>query len=71
VSVEAKVQGRERIRISASDASDRSIENGMIVRVFNDRGACLAAAWIDEGLEVGVVELPTGAWYFPADSSVG
>jgi biotin/methionine sulfoxide reductase len=71
VSVEAKVQGRERIRISPRDASDRAIEDGMIVRVFNDRGACLAAAWIDEGLEAGVVQLPTGAWYFPADSNTG
>jgi biotin/methionine sulfoxide reductase len=71
VSVEAKVQGRERIRISPKDASDRSIVDGMILRVFNDRGACLAAAWIDEGLEAGVVQLPTGAWFFPADSSAG
>ncbi|ABL79385.1 MULTISPECIES: molybdopterin guanine dinucleotide-containing S/N-oxide reductase [unclassified Nocardioides] len=71
VSVDAKVEGRERIRLSIQDAAERSIENGMIVRVFNDRGACLAAAWVDEGLEAGVVQLPTGAWYFPSVSDTG
>ncbi len=41
--------------------------NGNIVRLFNDRGACLAAAVLYEGIRPGVIELPTGAWYDPAD----
>ena len=41
--------------------------NGNIVRLFNDRGACLAAAVLYEGIRPGVIELPTGAWNDPAD----
>ena len=35
------------------------------MRVFNDRGACLAGVRVDDGLRRGVVHLPTGAWYDP------
>ena len=35
------------------------------MRVFNDRGACLAGVRFDEGVRPGVVVLPTGAWYDP------
>ncbi len=38
-----------------------------MVRVFNDRGACLAGVVIDEGLRPRVVQLSTGAWYDPLD----
>ena len=45
----------------------RGIGNGDIVRLFNDRGACLAAAVLYAGIRRGVIELPTGAWYDPED----
>jgi biotin/methionine sulfoxide reductase len=35
------------------------------VRVFNDRGACLAGVRLHEGVREGVFVLPTGAWYDP------
>jgi len=35
------------------------------VRVFNDRGACLAGARLNAGLMRGVVQMATGAWYDP------
>jgi len=38
-----------------------------VVRVFNDRGACLAGVVIDDGVLPRVVQLATGAWYDPAD----
>jgi biotin/methionine sulfoxide reductase len=38
------------------------------VRVFNDRGACLAAARLSDRIRRGVVRLSTGAWFDPADS---
>ena len=45
----AKVQGREPIRMHPSDAAARGIADGDVVRVFNDRGACLAGAVLDDG----------------------
>ena len=44
VSVANKVQGREPILIHPATAAARGIEDGTVVRVYNDRGACLAGA---------------------------
>jgi biotin/methionine sulfoxide reductase len=64
---EAKISGREAIRIHPQDADFRNIADGDIVRVFNDRGATLAAAVVTDRVRAGVVVLPTGAWYDPED----
>ena len=63
VSRAAKVAGREAITISPADAAGRGIAAGDVVRVWNDRGACLAGAKISDAVRPGVVILPTGAWY--------
>ena len=63
----AKRRGREVVRIHPADAAARGIADGDIVRLFNARGACLAAARVTDGIRQGVVQLPTGAWYDPAD----
>ena len=47
------------------DAAARGIADGDVVRVFNDRGACLAGAVLDDGLRRSVVQLSTGAWWDP------
>jgi biotin/methionine sulfoxide reductase len=60
-----KVAGRESIRLSPADAARRGIKPGQVVRVFNDRGACLAGATVDEGVREGVAVMATGAWYTP------
>lgn len=39
-----------------------------MVRVFNDRGACLAGALLTDGLPPGMVKLSTGAWHDPVDA---
>ena len=62
-----KQRGREVARLHPSDAAARGIADGDIIRLFNDRGACLAAAALTEDVCPGVVHLPTGAWYDPAD----
>ncbi len=67
----AKVQGREVVRLNPNDAKARGIGDGDIVRLFNDRGACLAAAELCNGIRRDVVELPTGAWYDPANVEDG
>jgi len=61
-----KVRGREPLLVSAADAKARGIADGDIVRVWNARGSCLAAARVSEGIRQGVVKLSTGAWFDPA-----
>ncbi|WP_431280685.1 molybdopterin-dependent oxidoreductase [Humitalea sp. 24SJ18S-53] len=61
----AKVAGREAIWMYPADAAARGIEAGVVVRVFNDRGACLAGVVLTDSLAPGCVQLPTGAWYDP------
>ena len=65
VSVAAKVAGREPVLMHPDDAAARGIADGDVVRLFNDRGACLAGARVTRGVRAGVVVLPTGAWYDP------
>jgi biotin/methionine sulfoxide reductase len=49
------------------DAAARGLTNGDIIRLFNERGACLAALRLTTDIRPGVVQLPTGAWYDPDD----
>ena len=63
----AKVSGREPVRINPHDAAARNIRDGDIVRLYNDRGACLAGAVLSDALRPGVIQLSTGAWYDPDD----
>lgn len=72
VSRRTKVAGRERLTINTQDAAARGIASGDVVRVFNGRGACLAGAYVTDAVMPGVVILPTGAWYDPAEpGSIG
>ena len=64
-----KVAGREPVWINPQDAAARGIANGDLVRLFNDRGACLAGAYVTDELRPGVVQLSTGAWYDPLDAA--
>ncbi len=66
-SLAAKINGREPVRIHPQDAAARGIANGDIVRLYNERGACLAGAVLSNALRPGVVQLSTGAWYDPED----
>jgi biotin/methionine sulfoxide reductase len=54
------------VTLHPDDAAARNIEDGDVVRLFNDRGECLAGAVLSDGVSPGVVQLPTGAWYDPA-----
>jgi len=62
-----KVAGREPVMIHPDDAASRGIASGDVVRIFNDRGACLAGAVLTWDLRQGVVKLSTGAWWDPTD----
>jgi len=67
VSQASKVNGRECVHIHPYDALDAGIEEGDAVRLFNDRGQCLASALLDARVMRGVLILPTGAWYEPSN----
>ncbi|MGE0503614.1 MAG: molybdopterin-dependent oxidoreductase [Rhizobiaceae bacterium] len=62
-----KVDGREPVFIHPHDAAERNLADGDTVRVFNDRGACLAGVRLTEDVRPGVVVIPTGAWYEPQE----
>jgi biotin/methionine sulfoxide reductase len=66
-----KRQGREVCTLHPSAAAARGIREGDIVRLFNDRGACLAAAALSDAMRPDVVQLPTGAWYDPVEGADG
>jgi len=71
VSRAAKIKGREAMWINPADAAARGIADGEVVRVYNDRGACLAGAVVTDQVRPGVIQLATGAWYDPVYDSVG
>jgi biotin/methionine sulfoxide reductase len=67
VSRAAKVAGREPLWLHSRDAAARGIRDGDVVRVFNERGACLAGALLTDSIRPDVVLIQTGAWYDPLD----
>lgn len=62
-----KIKGRQPVTLHPEDAAARGIAAGDLVRVFNDRGACLAAARLSDRIRRGVIRLSTGAWFDPED----
>jgi biotin/methionine sulfoxide reductase len=67
VSRSAKVAQREPVWLHPDDAAARGIVSGDVVRLYNDRGACLAGAVVTDAIRPGVVQLATGAWFDPLD----
>ena len=61
-----KIADRAPVRLHPDDAAARGITDGDVVRLFNDRGSCLAGAVLDDGVRPGVVQLSTGAWFDPS-----
>lgn len=64
-SLDAKVAGREPVMINDDDANQRGIKTGDTVRIYNERGACLAGAVVSDLVMPRVIQLSTGAWYDP------
>ncbi|MDP1838887.1 MAG: molybdopterin-dependent oxidoreductase [Reyranella sp.] len=62
-----KIKGRQPVTLHPEDAAARGVAAGDLVRVFNDRGACLAAARLSDRIRRGVIRLSTGAWFDPED----
>lgn len=64
---ESKVAGREPMVMHPQDAAARGLLAGDVVRVFNERGSCLAGLIVSDDIRPGVVQLATGAWYDPVE----
>jgi len=64
-SQESKVHGREPVRMCSLDAAARGLADGDVVRIYNDRGSCLAGLVVSDALREGVIQLSAGAWYDP------
>ena len=58
-----KVQGKEVILVHPDAAASRQIDDGDCVRVFNDRGSCLASVRLEKDMLAEIVVLPTGSWF--------
>ena len=67
VSRGSKVANREPVWLHPDDATDRGIAHGDVVRIYNERGACLAGAVVTDAIRPGVIQLATGAWFDPLD----
>lgn len=57
-----KVKGREVCRIHPKTAAKFALVQDDIAELFNARGACLSAVYLDEAMREDCVVLPTGAW---------
>jgi biotin/methionine sulfoxide reductase len=62
-----KLKGREPARMNPKDAQARGMKDGDLIRIFNDRGACLAGLVLSDDIRPGIIQLSTGAWYNPLE----
>ncbi len=65
VSQSGRIKGREPCLMHSADAAARGLAKGQVVRIFNDRGACIAGLQIGDDVMPGVIQIATGAWYDP------
>ena len=60
----------QRVFINPIDAAARGIGNGGLVRVFNDRGEMRILCRVTARIMPGVIAIPQGAWWTPAEQGV-
>ncbi len=58
------------VKINALDAKARGIENGDMVRVYNDRGVIEIKARVTPRIRPGVIDVPQGHWHKPDENGV-
>lgn len=64
-----KVAGKEELTMHPEAAKQRGLKAGDVVRVFNQRGACLAGVSINANMRADTVVLPVGSWFKPCSES--
>ncbi len=60
-----KIQGREPCVLHPETAQRFGIAAGDVIRLFNERGACLAGVRLSEDIRPDCISLATGAWFDP------
>lgn len=70
ISRAGKIDDREPVKLNPDDAKARGISQGNLVRLFNDRGSCLAIAQLSDTVRPGVAQMSTGAWWDPDDTGM-
>lgn len=70
LSQKEKINARSILCMHPHDAKNRGLKNHDLVRVFNERGACLAGVQYEENLKPGVITISTGAWFDPLDDTL-
>ncbi len=60
----------QRVFINPIDASERDIEDGDEVMVWNDRGRMVIPCRLTPKIMPGVVNIPQGAWWKPDDNGI-
>ena len=58
----SKVQGREVASLHPDAVSRLGIKAGEVIKLWNDRGACLCAVGLNPEMRPDCISLPTGAW---------
>ena len=62
-----KIAGREPADMHPDAANSRGLAEGDVIRLWNNRGACLAGLRIDSLIRRDCISLATGAWFDPLD----
>ncbi len=55
---------------STMDAAARGIDDGDLVRVYNDRGTMVIPCRLTQKIMPGVVDIPTGGWWTPDENGI-
>jgi trimethylamine-N-oxide reductase (cytochrome c) len=55
----------EPVWMNTADAAARGIKNGDVVKIYNERGAILAGAYVSERMMLGALSIDHGARYDP------
>lgn len=61
---------QQTIWINPIDASSRNINDGDIVKVYNDRGIVQISARVTNKIMPGVTSIPQGAWWTPNEKGI-
>lgn len=58
---------REPLLINTSDAEERGIQNGDLIKVWNDEGCIIARTEVSDDIMAGCARLCHGGWFEPVD----
>jgi anaerobic dimethyl sulfoxide reductase subunit A len=60
----------QRVFLNELDASERGINNGDKVKIYNERGTIIMPCRVTNKILPGVVDLPQGGWWTPDENGI-